>query len=421
MRRLTRRSLIGAVAAIGLSAAAIPVVLPAAADPVDAPAGTLTLATGATDEVRLAGAGVVGLEDRTQPLSTSGTCNLASDGSLLAFTGAVGSTSRPVGFRTDSIGVIESSLTSLCNRVDVVSFSNTESLTLSLGSALKSFDGSPLRATRASLDIEVRSWLGSRAQIQATARSAGTTVGTFSLAQGSSTCNVGDGGNCRWEFDVAGGFDTLVLRAVKGSFSLEGGSDTGTTTPAPSTGPTTFDLVATVDAVVACTPGSELTDGTSTVVYVGTSDEECAEFGATLTSTDSEVRLLKPLNVNPGAQFIVTIPWKPALPAVGDEALTLPALEVDFELPGGVGRQDLALCPPTLYRENGSFKAFGEGEQEGELLVVATTGLPDQEPSTDTLEFACIATRSAELSGASSTSSVEDAIFLVGDVRFSKP
>jgi hypothetical protein len=425
MQRASRRSLIGAAAAIVLAAAAVPAVLPAAATgSVDVDAGRLTLATGASDQVSLDGADLVGLGDLTQPLATAGTCDLSTDGSLLTFSGAVGAKTRTVGFRADSIGVIESSLTSLCNRVDVISFSSTETLTVGLGSALRSFDGTPLRATRASLDVEVRSWLGARARIEATARLGGTTVGTFELAQGSAACNVGDGGNCQWVIEAPGvQFDTLTLKALKGSFSLEGGADTQT----PATSATTFDLVAKVDSTFECEDGASLTKGNATVTFVGTVDpEDCEGFGATLDADNESVRFLKPRDVDPTAQFVFGIGW---VRAPGPDT-TLNPTEVDWETPTpGIDASTLGWCPDPVYDGEVEVPLLEGGVEVARVTVPKLVGIADPlgQPDLDTgvgaadgTQFACVGSQYADVQQDGRVRIVEQ-IYVLGDIRLSKP
>jgi len=394
MSKPRKRAAAAMVAALALAASAIPAALPAAAaGTVNDPVGQLVLQTGAVDQVAYDGA--------VQSLSTTGTCDLTSAGAnLLQFQGYLGSTPKKVGFRDDSIGVIESSLTSLCNKVDTISFTSTETLELKLGSDLKNFAGTPLLATGASLDVEVRSTYGSKAKIQATAQLAGATVGTFQLDQGSAECNVASNGNCQWV--IAGDgleFDTLLLKAVKGSFSLEGGSDAGTS-------PTTFDLVSKVDAVFDCDTANSLTEGNATVTYVGNADNSvCEGFGVVLSAGDTQVQFKKPLDLDPEAQFIFDINW--TLPAPESPAATLPTAKVDFEI--GTGETDMGFCPEFLYSDG-----VLTGISNPDDLALLT----DFEPTLDGTQFACIdgvGGRQAEVTGTSVN--IVDKIFLIGDVR----
>ena len=294
-RRATR--ITAATAALALTIGGAVAVLPAAAEgSVETDAGQLVLTTGATDAVTYGGL--------VQDLTTSGSCGLASSGKdLLEFSGSIGSQTLNTGFKDNSIGVDER-LSSLCNKVDAYSRVGSEKLTLKLGEDVEYLPGVSAVATSASLDLEVRSLWFQKAKVQAVAKLGEETVGTFEIAQGSGECQVGDGGNCQWTITPAGRFDTLELTALRGAFSLEGGSDTGAQ-------PTTFDLVADVDAVLDCTDDAEFTEGNATFTYLGNADgSECVGFGATVTAGDLDVQFLKPLNVDSTAQFIVDIKWK---------------------------------------------------------------------------------------------------------------
>ncbi len=380
-------------ATLGVAVTAITTVLPAQADSkaVFAPAGQLVLRTGAVDRVEYG--------TKQQALATSGTCDLTSSGpSLLQFTGLLGTTQKKVGLRSDSIGVIESSLTALCNRVDVISLSSTETLELKLGSAMTNFAGKKLLATRASLDVEVQSWLGSKAKIQAIAKLGGATVGTFELTQGA---KVADGSNVRFDIKPTGRFDSLSLKAVKGSFSLEGGADAGTS-------PTTFDIVSEVDAVLDCTTGSTYTEGNATVRHLGNADgSACSSFGVTVTAGDTSISFLKPLDVAPTAQFIFDIDWR--LPAPSGPGITLPNPKIDFEVPGGAGEKPMPFCPSYLYDGSGALVGAVEPSD-----LTALQGL-DMEPIQAGAQFACVGARTAKVAAGGAT--ISDKIFLIGDAR----
>ncbi len=375
-------------ASLALAAGSVLAVLPASADTIKGPVGQLVLKTGAVDQI------TYGAD--TQSLSTTGACDLASAGkNLLTFKGLQGSTVRKVGFKDDSIGVIETSNALLCNKVDFVSFSSTETLELKLGADLK-FAGQPVAASSASLDIEVRSFFGSKAKVQATAKLGAVTVGTFELTQGSASCNVADNGNCKWDIAPTGLFDTLQLKTVKGSFSLEGGADAGTA-------PTTFDLVGDVETVFTCEPGTTLVDGTTSVEYVGSvTPGQCVDFGATLTSGDTQVQFLKPLDVDPTAQFVLDVDWK--LPGSPTPSTSLLPAFVDFEV-GAPNETELQFCPSyVVIQGNGSL-----GISDINLLT------EDYEPDLRGKQFACISTRSATVSATEVI--ISDTIFLIGDAK----
>ncbi len=382
--------LLGLAGTLALAAGSMLAVLPASAVTVKGPVGQLVLKTGAVDQI------TYGAD--TQSLLTAGACDLASSGkNLLAFKGLQGNTVKKVGFKTDSIGVIETSNSQLCNKVDVISFSSTETLEIKLGADLK-FAGQPVTASSASLDVEVRSFLGSKAKIQATALLAGSSVGTFDLTQGSAACNVADNANCQWNIDPAGEvlFDTLRLKAVKGSFSLEGGADAGTS-------PSTFDLVGDVETVFDCEPGTTLVDeGGTTIEYIGSvTPGQCEDFGATLTVGDDELTFLKPLDVDPTAQFVIDVEWK--LPGSATPSTTLPSAYVDFEV-GTANETEMQFCPDSVKQEDGTW-----GITDLNLLT------EDYEPDLPGKQFACIGTRKATVG--EDEVLIADTIFLVGDAK----
>lgn len=402
---MTRRRWIATgLSVVLVGALATGAMLPASAagEVVSQPAGQLLLRTGAVDQVEYAG--------QVQALGKTGACDLTSTGAdLLQFSGLVGSSAKKVGFLSDSIGVIESSLTQLCNKVDVISLTSVETLTLKLGSALKSFDGTPLLATRASLDLEVRSFLGSKAKVQATAKLAGATVGTFELTQGSAACPVGDNGNCQWVITAPGlEFDALALKAVKGSFSLEGGADSQT----PATAATSFDLVSKVDAVLDCEAGASLSKDNASVTYVGNADgTECDPVGATLTADNDAVRFLKPGDIDPTAQFVFGIGW--LRPTTAGTTAIEPT-EVDWETPAAGVVVPLGWCPDPVFDGETTI----DGQTLPKLVGIADPGAVadlDDAPGT---QFACLGSQYATPQGAQVR--ILEQIYVIGDIRLQK-
>ncbi len=175
----------------------------------------------------------------------------------------------------------------------------------------------------------------------------------------------GKWGNCRLEIDPAGDatFTRLTLKAKAGAFSLEGGSDEATpataTTPATYVPPTTFELVSFVDEVLDCETNFTSANENATVDYLGNADgSKCGEFGVTLTSGDKEVIFLKPLSLNPSAQFIFDVTWKQA----GGPAVEIPTVTIDFENPSGVKVDDMGFCPEILYSEVELVGVQGDGD-----------------------------------------------------------
>ncbi len=391
MDRLRKTRITAATAALALTIGGAVAVVPALADgSVETAAGQLVLTTGATDAVTYG--------DNTQALTTSGACTLSTSGSdLLTITGSIGAKSLPAGFKSDSIGVDER-LASLCNQVDTYSNVGSETITLSLGSDVQYLPGVPALATSASLDLEVRSLWFQKARVKAVATLDGATVGSVELAQGAGDCKVSDGGNCRLTITPGGRFDTLQLTALKGAFALEGGSDSGAS-------PSTVDLVADVDAVLDCVTDPTISDGSTSIEYLGNADgSTCNGFGATLTGGDEEVQFLKPLAVDPTAQFLVDIDWKQD--GTGTPAATLPDATIDFEI-GTENVTTMEFCPDYLYNT--------EGELVGITNPADIASLPDYEPDLAGSQFACIGTRSAEVDA--STVTISDKIFLFGDAK----
>jgi hypothetical protein len=411
-----RRGITALTAALALAVGGLVAVEASAAAPTEfVSAGTLTLRTGTTDAISFG----EGTSAMSQALTTAGDCNLLNPaGSLLQFTGYLGdpgatdTTTPPVGFKNDSIGVNEE-IDSLCFRVDTTSRTGKpEYLDVALSPSLVNFAGRPLLASSASLDIEVKQaglLNRTKAKVEATALRDGSPVGTFTLVQGSATstestfyCNVGDQGNCRWTITPDGYFDTLRLKAASAGFSLEGGSETGTSA-------TTFDLVSEVDTVLDCDEPT-LTQGDATVTYLGNADgSDCGAFGVTLTAGDGELRFLKPLDIDPTAQFIFDVTWKQASEG---PAAAVPTVSIDFENPTGVRDDDLQFCPEILY-----FEGDLVGVQDPDDIGLLPDWRPEDEAfPLDGTQYACLADpRSVDIGAGEVT--ITDRIFLIGDAK----
>ena len=139
----------------------------------------------------------------------------------------------------------------------------------------------------------------------------------------------------------------MRLTATKAAFSLEGGSSTS------GASPSTFDLVSEVDSSCECEPGQKYTEGTTTVTYIGNAGRVNAPASA--SCSPARIRrssFLKPLDVDPDAQFIFDVTWtKPNEGA--DPEVGLPTAEIDFEVAGEVGFTEMPFCPTVLYNEAG--------------------------------------------------------------------
>lgn len=389
----SRRTSLAALAAAAVLAGGALTVLPAAAD---APtewvgAGSLTLSPSA---------GRVSTDSGlTQSLATSGTCDLKTTGKdLLRFSGAIGNTTKKVGYRQGSIGVQEL-LTSYCNLVDTYSLTGPETLKLTLGGGLVSFVDRPLLANRASLALTVSSLNKVKAQVDATTYLGGVANGTFTLKQGAGSCNVADGGVCT--LTVGNGtqrFDTVALKASKGLFSLRADSK--------------FDLVAEVDKELDCTDNT-LTEGDVTLTYLGNANgSACESFGVVLTAGDEEVRFLKPQDpTDPTtAQFIVDVTWHAENSGAPDASL--PGVTIDFEA-GPTNVTDLAFCPAFLYDAAGVLVGIQNPADLGNLPPNSEF---DYEPALAGTQFACLGEpRNADVTA--SSLDIQDRVYVLGDAK----
>ncbi len=381
-----RKSLVAVAATATLVLGGL-TVLPAAADSPSewVGAGQLTLSPGS---------GTVSYGDQAQSLAQSGTCDLTTSGAdLLGLAGSINGSAKKVGFRNGQIGVQER-LTSFCNLVDVYSSKGPETLSLSLGSDLVGLGDRPLLADSATLKLSVSSLWWRKAEVQAKTLLDGAEVGTFSLAQGAGDCDVHDGAVCALTMAGAGRFDEVQLTAKQGVFSLGDSS--------------TFDLVSEVDKALDCTANSTFGKDNATVQYLGNADgTECTGFGVVLTAGDDEVQFLKPLDVDPSAQFIFDVQWTTD---VAGPAAQVPGVTIDFEAygPGSpVQVDDLAFCPEFLY----------SGDELVGIQDPADLGsLEDWRGDLPGTQFACLADPRSVKIGAD-TVKVEDQVFLVGDAK----
>ena len=447
MRTTRRTGVLAIAAALALTAGGVTVLPASAGETVKIDGGTLTF-EGATNKISYDGNEYSGSDqDLTTttllPAVGAANCDLnaPTEGPLLALTGYLGvpspSSTLRVGYKGGSLGVNEET-DSLCSRVDAISRTNkTEYLDVALSDKLVNYGGNRLLAKSASLDIEVKQaglFNSTKAKVEVTALLGGVAKGTFNLIQGSGNstpntfyCSVGDTKNCQWNIaapvDSDGKplyyFDTLRLKAVSAGFSLEGGSDaTQTTNPDANAKPTTFALVSEVDKELSCADPTLVT-GSTTVKYVGNADgPECGSFGAVLTSSDTEVRLLKSRSTDPSAQFMLDIDWK--VQNDGDPSPTIPDTFIDFEIGDGVEETALAFCsvpaeasPGVLVRNETSqdleiadFDAF-----DGDDI-----NFPDFDEDSPEKEFACIDTRD-DIAITASNITYTDRLFAIGDLR----
>ena len=146
------------------------------------------------------------------------------------------------------------------------------------------------------------------------------------------------------------------------------------------------------------------------MTYVGSAKpEECVDFGATLNVGDGFVQFLKPLDVDTTAQFEVDVQWTTESKLTA--AVTLPAVEIDYEV-GTSNKTTLELCP-SFVTQDPVTGYFGIAKTD----LSSLTDL-DQEPELNGDQFACIATRSADVTREEVVTT--DKIFLIGDARISR-
>lgn len=419
-----RTGVLALAASLALAAGAVTAVLPASAvdEPIAyQPAGALSLTTSTT------GTGQVEYEGIVQPLTKIGSCELSTGSDLLRFEGLLGSDPTPkLGFNSGSIGVIETGAAGFCNRVDAVSLrSKSETLVLTLGSELTNFAAKPLVARSASLDLEVKSapfWLGgTKARIEIKTYLGAEPVGALEVTQGSPTCPAKDGDNCQVLIPETADkyFDRVTLKAVKGSFSLEGGSDPLTSTQVTKPAATTFELFSEVDAVFSCESSDPLEVGNANVEYLGNADPDdlCEDFGVTLESGDTQVRFLKPLDISPTAQFVFEINWtlEPEPGSTWSPGVTLPPAYIDFELPGGEGEKLMPFCPAYLFDDAGDLVGVTDLTSEADRADLSSRDMETLDvPGAAETQFACIGSRHVD---ARDEFIVSDMIYLIGDAK----
>jgi hypothetical protein len=261
MRTSTRRgAIVGAITLVVGFGAAVPAAT-ATSPPAPPVTGILALDTGATNTVTLLDAQGKPT-GTTQSITQDKACELSTSGDLLAFE-PVPDTFQPVGLKDGKIGVRDSGTATgtSCSSVDS---SSGESLIIAIGPKAAR-GGHSLIATSASLDVALKQG----AKVSATMELAGTPTGTAVLECGvTADCGPDSGVNdhVRWPIGSSTDgvvFDTLVLEALVGSFSLSGGAD-GVVSPETGienhAGASIFELVDAVDCneSVTFTPGENV-------------------------------------------------------------------------------------------------------------------------------------------------------------------
>ena len=450
-RRLSTVKAVGAVLAVAVvplalvvghlpERAAAPASVEAAPAAVSTPALTptwLAVRTGTTSSITLNT--VDGQQGAAQTLAPAASCGVdlgPAASQLLTLRGSTGGafSETLASYASGSIGVKEKKTGVSCYQVGAPS----ESLELGLGSGLRSALGPDSVASSAYLDLELK---GS-ARILATARQGTTVVGTFELQSGSSVgkppvatttpfvCNTGadsgaDSGvndNCRWPISAPSWtgpddgiyFDTLTLKALVGSFSVEGGADGSVLPPAPLSTPKASILELAADTV-SCGGSTEtaLAVGAKPEVTIHRLDNvgatPCSAVPYTLTTADGSARFLKPLTVQPTAQFVWDV--TSLFPSTSDTTV-LPTVKIDYETPDAAGASplvQLGWCPDQNAVDDPALFPGYTAAQVG--------ALPDQDDFIGT-QFACVISRTAKaVAGDPDQVSVRDLVYVYGDAK----
>ena len=440
---------LGAVLAVALVPLAL-VVAPLATRTADAPttrtvqAGAFTPAqvwiavqTGSASRITLNTA--AGQQGAAQTLAPAASCGVnlgATTAQLLTLRGSLGGTPSETlaSYASGSLGVKEKKSGTSCYQVGAPA----ESLELGLGPAARAAVGADALMASAYLDLELK---GS-ARILATAKQGDLEVATFELQSGTSVglpaqatttpfvCtgradsgpDSGASDNCRWPISVPSWlgaddgvyFDTLTLKALVGSFSVEGGADGSIQPAAPLSTPSASILEVAPDTV-AC-GGS-----TGTTVAVGAKPEvtifrldnvgptPCSAVPYELSTGDGSARFLKPLDVQPTAQFVWDV--TSLFPSTATTTV-LPDIKIDYETPDAAGASplvQLGWCPDANAVDDPALFAGYTAAQ------VAT--LPDQDDFIGT-QFACVISRTAKaVAGDPDKVSVRDLVYVYGDAK----
>ena len=379
-----------------------------------ASAGTLNLSTTSS-------AGTVSWNGQTQQFREASQCRIVQDAGapeLLTLRGFVGDAAGTAGFRNGDIGVYEfdaegdgAANAAQCFRVDAGSFTGTETLGLKLGAAAADVAG-PLVATQATVNIFRSSQSGSiSVQLLDAAENV---VGTFPVSWqgGRPSSQIPTSA-----FGVPGRtFSEIRLTAQSGSFSLRAAQ---------------FTLASSADAVF-CPDGEAgdtfTNDAGVKVTYLGdVGSAECDPFSIRLTGDDdAKVWFIKPLDVNPNAQFIFEVPWD----TVGWPALTpgseLPQAFIDFEESVPPNEIEMPYCPDFLFDGTGALVGLGATPNPADVAALeALDMIPDVEGDlrTDGTQFACIGDRTGSVEKSVGADGYDvgltDLIYLIGDARMS--
>jgi hypothetical protein len=432
---------LAASAAVGLIPVALTAVhLPRAAEaPTVQPATSpptftskwIAIQTGTPSQITLNGpSGQVGAAQTLAPATNCGMNQGVASSRYVTFKGSTGGTFDEglASYQVGSIGVKEKKSGTSCYRVDSAT---TESLDLQLGAALTGSSGGKAIASSAFLDLEMKQ----SARILATAKLGGKTKATFEVQSGAtvglpgiastppSKCtgsadsgpDSGTGDNCRWAISMPSWlgaddgifFDELVLKAVSGSFSLEGGAD-GSYSPA-GVAPVDASIIEVTDAVLNCGQKTQTiaAAGDAPQVYVtrlGNLDATpCELVPYTIQNGPGFAQFLKPLGSQVTAQFVWDIIWS------FDHTTSttrLPEVTIDYESGAPENPTTLGWCPNPQYDTTGTFTGLAGGPGA------------DQDSTLDGVQYACVISRSARaVDGDPDRVASHDQVYVYGDAR----
>lgn len=426
---------------------------------VGSPIAWIAIATGATSGVTLHTVAAPALA--TQRLKPATYCGVDQDvpaKRLITLSGSTGGSLSTglASYASGSLGVKEKKSGTSCSQVNATK----ERLQVALGPVAATILGRPVVASSAYLDVELKQ----SARILATASRAGEPDVLFELQSGStvgkpplagvaagrvSTCTAGAdsgpdsgiGDNCRWAISVPSWsgaddgvfFDTLTLKAVTGSFSLEGGAD-GLVQPAPPLSTPKASIIELVspaytDGVLTCNASSITLPGSGdapefTVDRLGNADgSTCVEVPYDINTGPAFAQFLKPLDEQPTAQFVWNATWDLDPPPAGSTPQTagstaLPELYLDYEVESSPGvpvpETRLGYCPDWT----------GALDGDGDYVGYTTTQLAafaDQVPDAvlPGTQFACVISRTAtSVDGTpGDILRVTDEVYVYGDAR----
>ncbi|MGA8045862.1 MAG: hypothetical protein WCA30_06290 [Dermatophilaceae bacterium] len=381
---------------------------PSAAAVSTASAGTLTLRTTSS-------AGIVEWAGQTQIFREKTQCQIVQDEGepdFLTLEGRVGDTVGTAGFRNGDIGVYEfdaegdgASNAAQCFRVDADSFIGDETLVLRLGvDAVDEFGDLVATQVRVSAFRNSKSGALSVDLVEPD----GTVINASPV-----TWNGGKPGSQITTPTYTGTFTEIRLTADSGSFSLRGAQ---------------FDLASEADATFCLdgeNGGSYTSEDGVTVTHLGNADgTACTAFGIRLTGTDTaRVWFIKPLEVDPEAQFVFDVPWN----TVGWPALKpgseLPQAFIDFEDTEPPTEYEMPYCPDYLFDETGALVGLDGSSPADRAALAALDMVEDVDGDLRTIgtQFACIGDRDATVEkstdGPGYDVDIRDLIYLIGDAR----